>query len=64
MFTTRISPKMSENPLATIKSHPASVAASSRFARNEPGSSMTEPELVVRQLPVPLSDGGLAMTSM
>ncbi len=43
MFTTRIRPKMSEKPLATMKSQPAKVAASSRFARNEPGSSIHDP---------------------
>ena len=30
MLTTRMRPKMSENPLATMKSKPANVTASSR----------------------------------
>ena len=55
---------MSEKPLATMKSQPASVAASSRFAMKAPGSSITEPEFVVRQLPTPVSEGGFATTSM
>jgi hypothetical protein len=62
MFTTRMSPKMREKPLATTKSSPAKVSASRRTARNEPGSSMADPKVVVRQLPSPTSGGGFAMT--
>ena len=63
MFTTRIRPKMSEKPLATMKSRPANVTASSRIRRNEPGSSTAEPNVVVRQSPkLPSSGGGFEST--
>jgi hypothetical protein len=62
MLTTRMSPKMSEKPLATTKSNPANVTASRRTARNEPGSSIADPYVVVRQFPRPTSGGGFAMT--
>ena len=63
MLTTRISPKISEKPLATMKSRPANVSPSSTVAMNAPGSSMAEPVLVVRQLPSPNSPcAGLVMT--
>ena len=39
MFTTRMSPKMSENPLATMNSSPANVRPSRMVSRNELGSS-------------------------
>jgi hypothetical protein len=42
MFTTRIRPKISEKPLATMKRRPANVTASSRIRRNEPGSSVAD----------------------
>ena len=57
MFTTRMSPKISENPLATMKRSPANVRASSRTRRNEPGSLIAEPKLVVLQFPLPNSSG-------
>ncbi len=63
MFTTRMSPKMSENPLATMNSSPANVTPSRTVVRNELGSSNAEPVFVVRQLPAPNSSGGFAMTS-
>ena len=63
MLTTRMSPKMSENPLATMNSSPANVIPSSTVVRNALGSSNAEPVFVVRQLPPPNSSGGLAMTS-
>ncbi len=62
MFTTRMSPKMSENPLATMKSSPANVIASSRICVNDAGSSIAEPNVVVRQSPKPNSFGGFEMT--
>jgi hypothetical protein len=57
MFTTRMSPKMRANPLATMKSAPAKVIESRRTRRNEPGSSTAEPKVVVRQLPPPVAGG-------
>ena len=56
MLTTRMSPKISENPLATMNRSPANVSASSRVRRKAPGSSIAEPKFVVRQLP-PNVDG-------
>ena len=38
MLTTRMSPKMSAKPLATMKRRAANVIASSRIFMNEPGS--------------------------
>ena len=55
MFTTRMSPKMSEKPLATMKSSPANVRPSSTVVRNVLGSSSAEPVFVVRQFPPPNS---------
>ena len=61
MFTTRISPKISEKPLATMNRSPANVTASSRISKNEPGSSIAEPNVVVRQLP-PIPVDGVVST--
>ena len=62
MFTTRIRPKISEKPLATMKRRPANVSASSRIRRNEPESSSADPYVVVRQSPkLPSSGGGFEM---
>ncbi len=63
MFTTRMSPKMSEKPLATMNSHPANVRPFSRVTTKLSQSSIAEPLDVVRQLP-PISGGGSAMTTM
>ena len=62
MLTTRISPKMSEKPLATMKSRPANVSPSSTVATKAPGSSNAEPMLVVRQLTSPYSPCGFVIT--
>ena len=62
MFTTRMSPKMSEKPLATMNSHPAKVRPFSSVMTKSCQSSMAEPLEVVRQLP-PISGGGSAMTT-
>jgi hypothetical protein len=50
MFTTRISPKMSAKPLATMKSADAKVSESRTIFRNDDGS-WTRSDVVVRQLP-------------
>ena len=64
MFTTRIRPKISEKPLATMKRSPANVTASSRISMNDPGSSNAEPYVVVRQSPkLPSAGGGFEITS-
>ena len=64
MFTTRISPKISEKPLATMKRSPANVTASRRIRENEPGSSSADPYVVVRQSPkLPSAGGGFEITS-
>ena len=64
MFTTRIRPKISEKPLATMKRSPAKVTASSRIRKNEPGSSSADPYVVVRQSPkLPSAGGGFESTS-
>ena len=55
MLTTRMSPKMSEKPLATMNSRPANVSASSRILKNDSGSWTAEPKFVVCQLPLPNS---------
>src|SRR5690348_2037566 len=57
MFTTRIRPKISANPLATMKSAPANVTESSTMRRNEPGSCTSDPKVVVRQVPPPVAGG-------
>jgi hypothetical protein len=63
MFTTRMRPKMSENPLATMKRRPANVTASSRVKTKAPGLSIAEPKLVVRQLPVsPVRGSAITIT--
>ena len=63
MFTTRISPKMSANPLATVNNSPAKVIESIRMLRNVPKSWTAEPLEVVRQLPV-LDPSGFVMNRM
>ena len=63
MLTTRISPKMSEKPLATMKSSPANVSPFSSVRVKLRQSSKAEPNVVVRQLP-PNSGGGFARTTM
>ena len=64
MLTTRIRPKMSEKPLATMNRSPAKVSESRRMRTNEPGSSVAEPNVVVCQSPIPVSGSGFAMTAM
>ena len=49
MFTTRISPKMSAKPLATMKSADAKLIESSTIFRKLDGSWTAEPKFVVRQ---------------
>ena len=51
MLTTRMSPKMSEKPLATMNSSPANVSPSSSVREKRAGSSIAEPKFVVRQFP-------------
>ncbi len=52
MLTTRISPKMSEKPLATMKRSAAKVMRVEQTCRGTaPGLSIAEPKFVVRQLP-------------
>ena len=63
MLTTRISPKMSENPLATMNSSPANVSPFSNVRVKLRQSSMAEPNVVVRQFP-PISGLGFASTRM
>ena len=63
MLTTRMSPKMSEKPLATMKSSPAKVSPFSSVRVKLRQSSKAEPKVVVRQLP-PISGVGLAITTM
>ena len=60
MFTTRMSPKMSEKPLATMKRRPANVSPSRIVVRNAPKSSNAEPKFVVRQFPPPSGGAGCA----
>ncbi len=63
MLTTRMSPKMSEKPLATMKSRPANVSASSKVKTKAPGLSIAEPKFVVRQFPVaPVKGSAITMT--
>ena len=63
MLTTRMSPKMSEKPLATMNSSPANVSASSSVKRNAPGSSNADPKFVVRQLsPTPVDGSAITTT--
>jgi hypothetical protein len=57
-----MSPKMSENPLATMNRSPAKVRPSRMVSRKELGSSNADPVFVVRQFP-PTSGGGFAITS-
>ena len=64
MLTTRINPKMSAKPLATMKSAPAKVSESSTMRKNEPGSWTAEPNVVVRQPPLPISGGVFVMKRM
>ena len=61
MFTTRISPKMSAKPLATMKSAAAKLIESSTIFRKLDGSCTAEPKFVVRQSVCPLSPGIFAM---
>ena len=63
MLTTRIRPKISEKPLATMNSSPANVSASSSVNRNAPGLSIAEPKFVVRQLPPMPVDGSAIATT-
>ena len=51
MLTTRMRPKISEKPLATMKSSPANVTPSSKIRTNEAGSWIADPKFVVLQLP-------------
>ena len=60
MLTTRISPKMSAKPLATMKRAAAKVSESRTIFRNDDGSWTAEPKFVVRQSPTPNSLGILA----
>ena len=60
MFTVRIRPKISANPLATMNSAAAKVSESSTIFRNDEGSWTAEPKVVVRQLVAPLSPGIVA----
>jgi hypothetical protein len=64
MLTTRISPKISAKPLATMKSAAAKVIESRTIFRNDDGSWTAEPKVVVRQLPVPKLTGTTARKSM
>ena len=57
MFTVRIRPKISANPLATMNSAAAKVSESITIFRNDDGSWTAEPKVVVRQLVAPLSAG-------
>ena len=63
MLTTRMSPKISENPLATMNSSPANVSPFSSVRTKLRQSSSAEPNVVVRQFP-PRSGVGLASTMM
>ncbi len=63
MLTTRMSPKISEKPLATMNSKPANVSPLSSVRVKLCQSSIAEPNVVVRQLP-PMSGVGLASTMM
>ena len=63
MFTTRINPKISAKPLATMKSAAANVIESSTTRRNDEGSWTAEPNVVVRQLTPPSAPGMVAMNS-
>ena len=64
MFTTRMSPKMSEKPLATMNSRPAKrQAVHAPWRRTRAESSIADPVFVVCQLPPPNSSGGFAMTT-
>ena len=62
MFTVRMSPKISAKPLATMKSAPANVSESSTTRKNDPGSSIADPNVVVRQFPAPERGTWRAMT--
>lgn len=55
MFTVRISPKISANPLATMNSAAANVIESRKIFRKDEGSWTAEPKFVVRQLVCPRS---------
>ncbi len=46
MLTTRMSPKMSEKPLATMKRSPAKVSAFSSVTVKFLGSSIADPNVV------------------
>ncbi len=61
MLTTRMRPKISEKPLATMKRSPAAVSPLRSVRVKLCQSSTAEPKLVVRQLP-PNSGGGSAIT--
>ena len=58
MFTTRMSPKISANPLATMKSAAAKVIESSTIFRKDDGSWTAEPKVVVRQFASPFVGPG------
>ena len=61
MFTTRISPKMSAKPLATMNSAAAKVSESRTIFRKDDGSWTAEPKFVVRQLVCPFASGIVEM---
>ena len=63
MLTTRIRPKMSEKPLATMNNSPAKVSPFNSVRVKLRQSSKAEPKVVVRQLP-PTSGEGFAITTM
>ena len=63
MLTTRMRPKMSEKPLATMNSRAAKVSPFSSVRVKLCQSSIAEPKVVVRQLP-PMSGEGSASTTM
>ena len=63
MLTTRMRPKISEKPLATMNSSPAKVSPFRSVRTKLRQSSIAEPNVVVRQLP-PRSGVGLASTRM
>ena len=63
MFTTRMRPKISEKPLATMNRSPAAVSPFRRVRVKLCQSSSADPKLVVRQLP-PNSGEGSASTRM
>src|SRR3954470_24505182 len=63
MLTTRMRPKIRAKPLATMNRAPANVIESSNTLRNEPGSLIAEPNVVVRQPPPPVAGDCSAITA-